>query len=78
MRKTLIQIFGLSPVAGTNEVTDAQITAAAADLKARADAATVAAQKEKAINELVTQSIGALTRDAAKEILEQRAASAVK
>ncbi|MDR3459425.1 MAG: hypothetical protein P4N60_18515 [Verrucomicrobiae bacterium] len=72
MKDQLIQILGLKPAAGAAECTDAEIVAAVAELKRRDDASAATAAKERAITDLVNQSLGALSRDSAREIVEER------
>ncbi|MDR3460136.1 MAG: hypothetical protein P4N60_22135 [Verrucomicrobiae bacterium] len=72
MKDQLIQILGLKPAAGAVECTDGQIVAAVTELKRRDDASAAMAAKERAITDLVNQSLGALSRDSAREIVEER------
>jgi len=75
MREKLTQLFGLSPMAGQTGVSDEQIIEAASKHKAKSDAAEAKRLEEKEITDLVTQSCGALTRKAAKEVLDSRKGS---
>jgi hypothetical protein len=78
MKETLITLLGLTPVAGATDVSDEQIIGAVTALKSQADAANAAAEIEKAISDLMAQSCGALSRAAAKQVLETRPAGIIK
>jgi len=72
MKTKLVEQLGLKPAAGQTEVTEEQVVTAVAEIQSQLHGHHGAAAYEKAINDLIVQSCGALNRDTAREVLVQR------
>jgi hypothetical protein len=72
MKNKLIELLGLKPAAGQDEVTDDQIVFEVSNLQSRLLQHHGAADYERALNDVMLEGGGAINRTVAGEILAKR------
>lgn len=78
MKEQLVELLGLKPAKDATEVTDQAVLDAVLDLQRRANAETNAKKTEAEITSLMKESGYSLSRDAAKQVLADRATQKAK